>query len=110
MSWLGIDIGGANLKAADGRGWARSVPFALWRYPQMLAENLGQLVENSPAPERIVVTMTGELCDCFNNKAEGVRHILHSISVVAKNRPVRVYCVDGRFVTMSEARKSTKLV
>ena len=37
MSWLGIDIGGANLKAADGRGWARSVPFALWRNPQGLA-------------------------------------------------------------------------
>ena len=24
MSWLGLDIGGANLKAADGRGWAQS--------------------------------------------------------------------------------------
>ena len=49
MSWLGIDIGGANLKAADGRGWARSVPFALWRQPKMLAETLGALVESGPA-------------------------------------------------------------
>ena len=46
MSWLGVDIGGANLKAADGRGWAQSVPFALWRDPQGLAEALAALVEN----------------------------------------------------------------
>jgi (4-(4-[2-(gamma-L-glutamylamino)ethyl]phenoxymethyl)furan-2-yl)methanamine synthase len=109
MTWLGIDIGGANLKAADGRGWALSVPIALWRHPQMLAEKLGELVERSPAAEGLAATMTGELCDCFNSKAEGVRHILDSIVIVAKNRPVRVYCVDGRFATPSEARKSPKL-
>ena len=76
MSWLGLDIGGANLKAADGRGWARSVPFALWRDPQGLAEALATLVESAPTAERLAVTMTGELCDCFRSKAEGVRHIL----------------------------------
>ena len=106
MSWLGIDIGGANLKAADGRGWARSVPFALWRSPQLLAQYLGQLVESGPAAERLAVTMTGELCDCFSSKAEGVRHILDSVLDVAKNRPVRVYCIDGRFATTTVARAS----
>ena len=44
MNWLGLDIGGANLKAADGRGWARSVPFPLWRQPQQLSEALRQLI------------------------------------------------------------------
>jgi probable H4MPT-linked C1 transfer pathway protein len=53
--------------------------------------------------------MTGELCDCFNSKAEGVRHILDAIQTVAKNRDVRVYCVDGRFATASEACESPKL-
>jgi probable H4MPT-linked C1 transfer pathway protein len=109
MSWLGIDIGGANLKAADGRGWARSVPFALWRYPQVLTEKLGQLIESGPAAERLAMTMTGELCDCFNSKAHGVRHILDSILLAAKNRPVRVYCVNGRFATTNEARELPKL-
>jgi probable H4MPT-linked C1 transfer pathway protein len=109
MSWLGLDIGGANLKAADGRGWARSVPFALWRNPRGLAEKLGELLEKTPAAERLAVTMTGELCDCFDNKAEGVRHILDSISVAAKNRPVRVYCSDGRFASIEEASESPKL-
>ena len=37
MTWLGLDIGGANLKAADGRGWAQIVPFPLWRDPDRLA-------------------------------------------------------------------------
>src|SRR3954469_24534616 len=108
MSWLGIDIGGANLKAADGRGWARSVPFALWRNPLGLSEELGELVEGSPAAERLVATMTGELCDCFNNKAEGVRHILDNLSMVAKTWPVRVYCIGGRFVTVAAASESPK--
>src|SRR5436190_20586903 len=109
MSLLGIDIGGANLKAADGRGWARSVPFALWRNPQGLAQQLGQLVESSPAADRLVVTMTGELCDCFSSKAEGVRHILDSIQIAADSREVCVYSVDGSFMTAIEARESSQL-
>jgi (4-(4-[2-(gamma-L-glutamylamino)ethyl]phenoxymethyl)furan-2-yl)methanamine synthase len=108
MSWLGIDIGGANLKAADGLGWARSVPFALWRHPHELAERLGQLIESSPEAQ-LAVTMTGELCDCFSSKAEGVRHILDSVQEVTGRREVRVYCVDGRFRAVSEAHESPQL-
>ena len=42
MSWLGIDIGGANLKAADGRGWAQSVPYPLWRNPERIGRGSWQ--------------------------------------------------------------------
>ncbi|NCA12058.1 hypothetical protein EBR56_09680, partial [bacterium] len=28
---IALDIGGANLKAADGLGWTDARPFALWR-------------------------------------------------------------------------------
>jgi probable H4MPT-linked C1 transfer pathway protein len=103
MSWLGIDIGGANLKAADGREWARSVPFPLWRNPDALAGALTGLLEMAPASERLAVTMTGELCDCFSSKAEGVRHILASLAEIAGRREVRVYLVDGRLVSIAEA-------
>lgn len=109
MSWLGIDIGGANLKAADGRGWARSVPFPLWRNPHGLAGALAALLEMAPASERLSVTMTGELCDCFSSKAEGVRHILASVAEVAVRREVRVYLVDGRLVSIAEAGELTHL-
>jgi (4-(4-[2-(gamma-L-glutamylamino)ethyl]phenoxymethyl)furan-2-yl)methanamine synthase len=103
MSWLGIDIGGANLKAADGAGWARSVPFALWREPQNLAAELKALIESAPPGDRLAVTMTGELCDCFRSKPEGVRHILKAVDQAAGGREIRVYHVDGRFASTAEA-------
>ena len=80
MSWLGLDIGGANLKAANAAGWAQSIPFALWRDPAGLAAALAELIAQAPAADRLAVTMTGELCDCFRTKAEGVRHILAAVA------------------------------
>jgi probable H4MPT-linked C1 transfer pathway protein len=109
MSWIGIDIGGANLKAADGQGWARSTAFAVWRYPQNLSQQLAELVGSAPTPGRLAVTMTAELCDCFDNKAAGVRHILDCVEAIDENRDALVYLVDGRFATTSEAREAPQL-
>ena len=109
MTWLGLDIGGANLKAADGAGWARSVPFALWREPQNLAAQLKALIDGGPPAERLAVTMTGELCDCFSSKSDGVRHILAAVECAAGGRQVWAYQVDGRFVSPDEASKSPLL-
>jgi (4-(4-[2-(gamma-L-glutamylamino)ethyl]phenoxymethyl)furan-2-yl)methanamine synthase len=109
MTWLGLDIGGANLKAASAVGWSCSVPFALWRDSRGLADALAAIVEKAPLSDGLVVTMTGELCDCFRTKAEGVRHILAAAETVAGARSVRVYLVDGRFVTIDEARKAPQL-
>jgi probable H4MPT-linked C1 transfer pathway protein len=103
MTWLGLDIGGANLKAADGRGWASSVPFPLWREPERLTEELASVIARAPNAGRLAITMTGELCDCFRTKAEGVRHILAAVETAALNRDVRVYLTDGRFVDVDEA-------
>ena len=75
MSCLGLDIGGANLKAANLDGWAKSVPFALWRDPNGLVSALQDLIAAAPPADQLAITMTGELCDCFQTNAEGVRHI-----------------------------------
>jgi len=109
MSWLGLDIGGANLKAADGRGWARSVPFALWREPAGLARAIGELLEAAPPAEHLAVTMTGELCDCFRTKAEGVRHILDAVDKASAGRDVWIYLVNGQLVAHDEAREKPQL-
>jgi (4-(4-[2-(gamma-L-glutamylamino)ethyl]phenoxymethyl)furan-2-yl)methanamine synthase len=109
MSWLGLDIGGANLKAADGRGWARTVPFALWRNPSGLADAVGNLVHQAPPADNLAVTMTGELCDCFRTKADGVRHILSDVEQAAAQSKVCVYLVDGRFVSAAQAREAPQL-
>jgi probable H4MPT-linked C1 transfer pathway protein len=103
MTWLGLDIGGANLKAADGRGWARVVAFELWRDPAGLGSMLQELVRGAPAADGLAFTMTGELCDCFRTKAEGVRQILKAAKQIADSRVVRVYLVDGRLVSIDEA-------
>ncbi len=108
MSWIGLDIGGANLKAANDCGWAVSVPFPLWRESQRLATVLAELIESAPSCDGIAVTMTGELCDCFRTKAEGVNSILDAVSQTATQQ-VRVYLVDARLVTIEEARESTSL-
>jgi probable H4MPT-linked C1 transfer pathway protein len=81
MAVLGLDIGGANLKAADTIGKARQRPFALWKHPERLADELRLLVADFP-DQPWAVTMTGELCDCFETKADGVRHILRCVQEV----------------------------
>jgi probable H4MPT-linked C1 transfer pathway protein len=109
MNWLGLDIGGANLKAANGRGWARGVPFPLWREPNQLPSALKALIDASPGCDALAITMTGELCDCFRTKVEGVQHILDAVECVAGARLVSVYLVDGRLATIHDARQMPAL-
>ena len=48
----------------------------------------------------LTITMTGELADCFADRAEGVRHIVsHACEAAArlKIEEVVFYGVDGRF-------------
>lgn len=109
MSCLGLDIGGANLKTAHSDGWARSAPFPLWRNPQGLPAALHNLLSGAPAADRLAVTMTGELCDCFTSKADGVRHILGAVGQITPTREVRVYLTDGTFATVPEALAAPQL-
>ncbi|HZZ78630.1 MAG TPA: hydantoinase/oxoprolinase family protein [Gemmataceae bacterium] len=95
---LGLDIGGANLKAAHTNGAARSVPFALWKNPGGLTAELRRLMDTMPAHERIAVTMTGELCDCYETRHGGVLAILQSALAAAGATPVRVWSTSGCFI------------
>lgn len=104
MTVLGLDIGGANLKAAHSRGGARLRPFALWKDAAGLPDALRALVRDGPLFDRIAVTMTGELCDCFESKRQGVHAILDAVEAAAGAVPVRVWGTDGRFVDPAAAR------
>ena len=106
MNWLGIDVGGANLKISDGAGFALSRAFALWKQPQELPAVMRRLVADAPACGGLAVTMTGELADCFATKAEGVRFILYAVCSAAALRKICVYLTDGRFVPPRLARAS----
>jgi hypothetical protein len=93
---LGLDVGGANLKAARNDGTARSRAFALWQQPARLAPEL-QLLVQGWSWDRVALTMTGELCDCFATRRDGVRAILEAVNRIQPARPIRVWTVDGRF-------------
>lgn len=103
---LGLDIGGANLKAAHSAGGAQLIPFALWKHPEKLEPTLRELVASFPPFDVIAVTMTGELCDCFESKRIGVETILQAVQ--ASNRsgcPIWVWCNDGQFVDVETAKQ-----
>jgi probable H4MPT-linked C1 transfer pathway protein len=108
---LGLDVGGANLKAAwydpDGRSLlhrAVSRPFALWKDPAGLARQLLDLTLAFPRPDLLAVTMTGELCDCYHSKRQGVCAILDAVEAAAGGVPTRVWGTQGRFVDLAAAR------
>ena len=93
---VALDVGGANLKAADGRGWSRSTSFPLWQRPEDLTGALRALVADR-LPARVVATMTGEIADCFPCRAAGVAHIVAALARAAASPPseLAIYVVDG---------------
>jgi probable H4MPT-linked C1 transfer pathway protein len=61
-----------------------------------------------PSGDGIVVTMTAELCDCFETKANGVRAVLDAVESalrgLRRKLPVRVWLTNGLLVSPTEAR------
>jgi probable H4MPT-linked C1 transfer pathway protein len=102
-STLGLDIGGAMLKAASATGFALSRSFALWRRPERLRDEL-QLLTEPFGFDRLAVTMTGELCDCFATKSEGVQFILDAVHNAFGSVATWVWQTTGRFVEPAHAR------
>lgn len=101
---LGLDVGGANLKAAHTAGVARSRSFALWKEPGGLADALHGLIAGMPTADLVAVTMTGELCDCYESKRHGVVAILEAVQHAVGRAPVQVWRTDGRFCDVATAK------
>lgn len=114
---LGLDIGGANVKAADSAGRSISIPFALWKNRSQLSEIISEKIvsvfgsgfglnsgsaSDSVLPS-VALTMTGELCDCFASKSEGVKSIVDSVCRLFPAKNVFVYTTDGDFVSPRSA-------
>jgi probable H4MPT-linked C1 transfer pathway protein len=89
---IGIDVGGANTKVADGT--AVSVRYApLWE-GAALADILRELVEGKDTRSAAVV-MSGELADCFPSKNDGIAQIVRAVRSVCPL--ARFYGTDARF-------------
>jgi probable H4MPT-linked C1 transfer pathway protein len=104
---LAFDVGGANVKAADGRGWAASEPFELWRRRAELPAALARIAA-ARRPRRIVATMTGEIADCYGSRREGVADIVAAVAAAAAAAgadpsATGIYLVDGSIVPPAAA-------
>jgi (4-(4-[2-(gamma-L-glutamylamino)ethyl]phenoxymethyl)furan-2-yl)methanamine synthase len=98
---IALDIGGANIKAADGLGWTKTEAFAMWRDWQRLVAALTGFITD--APRRVVATMTGEIADCFPSRRAGVEHIVAALTSAAGTASVGIYTTAGRIVSPEEA-------
>ena len=108
-SWLALDIGGANIKSAHTVGQARTLPFELWKRPDELALVLAALAATFPPCDRVALTMTAELCDCYPTKRVGVNAVLDAVLDAFPGPPIKVWGVDGRFHDIAAIRREPAL-
>jgi len=112
---VGLDIGGANTKAAFLRTKNGCVEelniatryFPVWKDSEKLASVLSMLrekVSGSAKLDGVGLTMTAELSDAYQTKREGVNHILACAAQVFADLPVFVLDVDGTLRSMDAAR------
>ena len=110
-SIVGWDIGGVNTKVARVVGTdvvASGVrPLAIERDRGALAPLLRDLARAADAQPADVhaVTMTAELSQVFRTKRDGVAFLLDAVDIAFPGACVRVYTVDGRFVSSDVARR-----
>ncbi len=106
---LGVDVGGANLKyaAADGRCFDR--PFAMWTRSHELADQLTEDIARFEGVRHLAVTMTGELADCFSDRAAGVTHIVDQVMRCLPRVSLgsaSFYGTDGQFHDAASAKRN----
>ncbi len=107
--WIGLDIGGANIKVAHGAGHARTIPFEVWKRPDELGPAIAAAVATLPACNRAAVTMTAELCDCYPTKAVGVNAVLDAVVAALPGGFTIVWGVDGEFHAVEDVRRRPQL-
>ncbi len=90
---LGLDVGGANTKAASSDGKFTLIEYLpLWKEASL--EPLLRRISRDAGPEALAVVMTGELADCFSDKRSGIVQIKEAIER-AFSCPVSFWGVDG---------------
>ena len=106
---IGLDVGGANTKAAvvDGGGPARIVsePFEVWREPGAMSEVIASVVARlGPEDAPVALTTTAELVDVFATKREGVLYVLDAARRALPGRRLSVMTTTGELIGLEAAR------
>lgn len=113
---LGLDIGGANTKAAlasTRNGAIKEVKvaaeyFPVWKKPEKLSDMLLRLKAQLSAGklDGVGVTMTAELSDAYQTKREGVNHILNCVKEAFAGVPIYVLNSDAKLESLDAALQS----
>jgi hypothetical protein len=108
MSSIGWDIGGVNVKVAriadDGAVRAMTVPFSIEHDADQLQGVLERIGRDIGAGGGHAVTMTAELSQRFQSKAEGVTFVLEALERAFPGAPFHVLDTAGHFRSPDEAR------
>jgi probable H4MPT-linked C1 transfer pathway protein len=107
--WIGLDIGGANIKTAHEDGQARTVPFEVWKGPDELGRAIAAAAAALPASDRAAVTMTAELSDCYPTKTSGVKSVLDAVVAGLPGWSIVVWGVDDEFHSVADIRRQPHL-
>ena len=116
---LGLDIGGANTKAAFIKTQDATIQelrtlleyFPVWKngkeqLPTVL-EKLKKTLTDSTALDGIGVTITAELSDAYKTKKEGIHHVLDCVSDVFGDIPTFVLDVEANLLPVKDAREES---
>ncbi|MEA3507560.1 MAG: hydantoinase/oxoprolinase family protein [Synergistota bacterium] len=105
----GWDIGGVGAKCVhiDETGTPvgkRSAPLEVWKSPGEMEALLRELAaDNAAGGVAMAITMTAELCDCFETKRDGVLHILESFHRAFPENPSWLLSNRGNWVALDKA-------
>jgi len=124
---LGLDIGGANTKAAllhfqnreliDSFSYIEYFPF--WEKTKHQIENLFSRINSHfflginfriDDVEYIAITMTAELSDAFQTKKEGVEMIINALCRKYEKQKLRFISTKNTFLELKEARENYQLI
>ena len=116
-SILGLDIGGANTKAAHintKKGYIAHSRIAIeyfpvWKNPEGLGKMLSMInkaVSGSVKLNCVAVTMTAELSDAYRTKREGVNQILTHVTKAFPDVQIFILDVDSKLLSVTEARSA----
>lgn len=111
--FLAIDIGGANLKFYHASGFAVSRTFPMWLRAHELDAVIAEVAGTLEPVAAWGVTMTGEMADGFENRADGVRVIVEqTMKAAARFRisEVGFYATSGSLLSPQEATQNSRLV
>ena len=108
---FGWDLGGANVKLARIDGGrvvhVAQIPCPIIPERRKFDEAVDAALPLISSPALHAVTMTGELSDVFNDRAEGVTYLVELMQRITADQRLRVYAGSAGFLAPADAKSRT---